>query len=234
MAGGRDMRRNFVVSYEDCLLRPEERRRRLLHDLHDSVGPTVAAVALGLRAARNLLQRDQASAERLLARLEEELHGAIAEIRRLAHGAHPPVLDRLGLVAAVRQYAATLTSRLPGESGAAAAPRIEVEVVGEPPALLPAVEVAAYRIICEALTNVVRHSDARRCTVRIWLEGDLHVEIVDDGLGTAAAGGTAAVSGGLGLRSMRERARELGGEWMIGPADSGGTRVAASLPVGDG
>lgn len=231
-----------------------EERRTLLRDLHDSVGPTLAAAALGIRAVRNLLHRDRAAAEQILTRLEDELHSAIAEIRRLANGVHPPVLDRLGLVGAVRQYAETLGSRLAtavtttgGTTGGTAGPpvRIEVEVCGELPVLPPAVEVAAYRIVCEALTNVGRHSDARLCTVRLWFDGELQLEIVDDGNGGVAP--TRARSdqgadqvagrdrpGGVGLGSMRERARTLGGTLAVEPVTRGGTRVAATLPVSTG
>jgi signal transduction histidine kinase len=97
------------------------------------------------------------------------------------------------------------------------------------PDLPVAVQVAAYRIICEALTNVVRHAGARHCTVRLRFDGCLHVEVVDDGCGAAADGG-----GGVGLNSMRERALEVGGTWRMDHADAGGTRIQADLPLAGG
>ncbi len=94
------------------------------------------------------------------------------------------------------------------------------------PALPAAVEVAAYRIIQEALTNVVHHAGAHCATVRLWLASGLQLEVADDGAGFA--GGRL---GGLGLRSMRERAAELGGSCTISGAADGGTRVRATLPL---
>lgn len=221
------MRRTFVVT---DVVRPagyENRLRTVLDDLHDGVGPTLAVAVLGLRAARDLLGRDRAGAERLLARLEEELHGAITELRRIVTDARPPALDEAGLVTAVRRYAGLLAERVPAEHGPLA---VAVEVRGELPPLSAEVEVAAYRIIREALVNIARHSGARQCAVRLWpLDGDLRVEIVDDGVGPG--GEAPPVLGGTGLRSMRERAAGLGGGCAIEPVSSGGTRIAAWLPL---
>lgn len=221
------MRRTFVVA---DIVRPagyEDRLKRVLTDLHDGLGPTLTAAVLGMRAARDLIARDRAAAERLLARLEDELHGAITDLRRIVADARPPALDDAGLVLAVRRYATILTDRVPAEHGPL---RVEVEVRGELPALPAEVEVTAYRIIREALVNVARHSGARQCTVHLWpLDGDLHVEIVDDGVGTD--GEALPAVGGTGLRSMRERAGDLGGGCRIEPVSSGGTRIAAWLPI---
>ena len=92
--------------------------------------------------------------------------------------------------------------------------------------LPPAVEVAAYRIVTEALTNVVRHARASRCNVRMQLDDELSLEVADDGLGLDAGART-----GIGLRSMRERAAELGGTLDIDAGDGRGTLVRARLPV---
>ncbi|MBW4721109.1 sensor histidine kinase [Saccharothrix obliqua] len=211
------MRREFAVSTDAA----DEVRRRVLRDLHDGLGPSLAAIALGLRAARHLLARDQAAAGLLLARLEEEVRGAVGEVRRLAAGACPAELARLGLAGAIRAHVATLVDRHPV--------RVRVDVDGVPPGLPLAVQVAAYRIVCEALTNVVRHAGARTCAVRLWCADDLHVEVVDDGCGAGRGDG-----GGVGLNSMRDRAHEVGGTWAIEEAAAGGTRVAAELPVAGG
>jgi signal transduction histidine kinase len=94
-------------------------------------------------------------------------------------------------------------------------------------ASLPAiVEVAAYRIVCEALTNVARHSGARTCTVTLGRDKGLRVEVVDDGVGISGRPGR-----GLGLGSMRERAAELGGTFVIDAPTRGGTRIVARLPI---
>ena len=107
-------------------------------------------------------------------------------------------------------------------------PSIRVEAPETLPPLPAAVEVAAYRIVGEAVTNVVRHAEARTCVVRITLDEDaLRLEISDDGVGVGRdRGGT-----GVGLRSMRERAEELGGVCTVEPGAGGGTRVSASLPL---
>jgi signal transduction histidine kinase len=224
------MRRRFAVPRDTIPLSTETDQRMALRELHDAIGPTLAAAALGLRAARNLLRKDRASVEQILIRLEEELYSAIAEIRRLADGLRPPVLDQLGMVAAVRRHAEILSGRLSAARGRPL--RIDVQVAGEIAALPAAVEVAAYRIVCEALTNMAKHSNARLCTVRIWLDQDLHIEIVDDGDGAADHMTVPNAPSGIGLASMRQRACSLGGEWAIEPATRGGTRVAATLPVG--
>ncbi len=227
---GEKMRRTFVVT---DVVRPagyEDRLKRVLNDLHDGLGPTLAVAVLGLRAARDLIARDRAGAEHLLARLEDELYGAITDLRRIVADARPPALDDAGLALAVRRYAETLSDRVPAEHGPL---RVEVEVRGELPPLSAEVEVTAYRIIREALVNVARHSGARHCAVHLWpLDGDLHVEIVDDGVGTG--GDALPTIGGTGLRSMRERAGALGGGCRVEQVSSGGTRIAAWLPLAAG
>lgn len=224
---GEKMRRTFVVTDVVHPAGYEDRLRTVLNDLHDGVGPTLAVAVLGLRAARELILRERAGAERLLARIEEELYGAITELRRIVTDARPPALDETGLAAAVRRYAGMLADRVPAEHGPLL---VKVEVPGELPPLSAEVEVTAYRIIREALMNVARHSGARQCTVRLWpLDGDLRVEIVDDGVGTC--GEALPMIGGTGLRSMRERAGDLGGGCSVEPVTSGGTRIAAWLPL---
>jgi signal transduction histidine kinase len=212
------MRRQFFVPAETCARSAAEARRTVLRDLHDGVGPSLAAVALGLRSARQLLTSDPAGAARLLALLEDEMHSAIDDIKALVANENPSSVTRLGLVGAVERFVGTLRSRLHV--------RIEVVVLGEIPSLPDAVSVAAYRIIREALTNVVTHADARTCQVRLWFDSELHVEVVDDGVGA-----TAEIAGGVGLASMRQRAGELGGSCRVEPGLDGGTRLAAALPV---
>ncbi|SDN48075.1 Histidine kinase-, DNA gyrase B-, and HSP90-like ATPase [Allokutzneria albata] len=200
----------------------EEERRRLLHDLHDGVGPTLAAATLGLQASRRLLITNPPAAKDMLHRLEDDLQNAIGEIRRVANELRPPVLDQLGLVTAVREHANTLAGRLGPLS-------VEMDLPEELPALPAAVEVAAYRIVCEALTNVARHSKAQRCAVRLGLDGGLTLEIADDGVGLPAR-----YRDGVGLHSMRERAVELGGSCTVESEAGGGTRVLARLPLPEG
>lgn len=215
------MHHEFIVPIDAA----EEARRRLLRDLHDGLGPSLAAIALGLRAARHLAVHDPGSAGPLLARLEEEVHTAVTEIRRLAAGACPAALARLGLVGAVRAHVASLTDRHPV--------RVDLDCA-DVPDLPVAVQVAAYRIVCEAVTNVVRHAGARHCAVRLRFDGCLHVEVVDDGVGALPEQCDGVGGDGVGLGSMRERAREVGGTWRMEHSAGGGTLIAADLPVAGG
>ncbi len=217
----RDLRRS-----RDRLVRArEEERRRILHELHDGVGPTLAAIALGLDASRRSVGAGTATGV-LLARLRDEVQDAITEIRRLAHGLRPPVLDQIGLVPAIREYAGALASRTAQLDGSDEGVTIMLEVPTVMPRLPASIDVAAYRIICEALTNVTRHARATSCAVRLWVDEDLHIEVVDDGVGLPAR-----THGGVGLASMRERAAELGGDCLVAAEDRGGTRVLATLPL---
>jgi len=217
----RDLRRS-----RDRLVQAREmERRRILHELHDGVGPTLAAVALGLDVSRRTVGDTSPTGE-LLGRLRDELQAAIVEIRRLAHGLRPPVLDRIGLIPAIREYAGALASRTAGGDTLDGGVTIVLEVPSTMPKLPAPVDVAAYRIICEALTNVTRHAEARSCAVRLWIDDDLHIEVVDDGIGLPAV-----TNGGVGLSSMRERATELGGECLVEADHDGGTRVFATLPL---
>lgn len=211
------MRRQFIVPAESCARSAAEARRTVLRDLHDGVGPSLAAVALGLRSVRQLLTTDPAGAARLLGLLEDEMHSAIGDIKALVANESPSSVIKLGLAGAIEQFVAALTSRLHVA--------IDVVVLGELPPLPDAVSVAAYRIVREALTNVVTHADARTCQVRLWFDSELHVEVVDDGVGTAE------VSSGVGLASMRQRASELGGDCRVEPGHDGGTRLAAAIPL---
>ncbi|WP_201372503.1 sensor histidine kinase [Ktedonobacter robiniae] len=142
----------------------------------------------------------------------------MTDIRRLVYGLRPPVLDELGLVAALREQAVQYTS----------GPSIHFDVPDSLPELAAAVEVEAYRIALEALTNVVRHARARSCTIRLELNEaamTLTVEVRDDGQGCLRD-----CQRGVGLTSMRERAEELGGWVVLEPVPTGGLVVRAQLP----
>jgi two-component system NarL family sensor kinase len=212
----RDLRR----SRDNVVQAREEERRRLLHDLHDGVGPTLAAISLGLHACRKAIGPATSQGE-LLGTLHEELEGAINEIRRLAHGLRPPELDRIGLLGAIRAYASAISARADDQGVT-----IALDVPISMPRLPATVDVAAYRIVSEALTNVTRHASARSCAVRVWVDDDLHIEVVDDGIGLPEQHAT-----GVGLWSMRERATELGGDCVVSAGTGGGTKVRATLPL---
>ncbi len=207
-------------SRERLVTAREEERRRLRRDLHDGLGPTLGSLPMKLDVADDLVEEDPAAARELLRGLKSQARSAVADIRRLVYELRPPALDDLGLVGAVREVAAQH-----GADGL----RASVEAPKMLPPLPAAVEVAAYRIAQEALTNVVRHSGAAECAVRLALGeecGTLRLEIEDDGIGIGEDRGT-----GVGLHSMRERAEELGGECVVESPPGGGTRVSASLPI---
>ena len=199
----------------------EDERRRIRRNLHDGLGPTLASMKLKLDALHYLLAPAQVEANAVVTELETDMQDALTDIRRLVYDLRPPALDQLGLVSAIQEYAMGLS---------AGGLQVTIEGPSQLPALPAAVEVAAYRIVLEALTNTVRHAQARIGQVRIGLESapfSLLLEISDDGVGLPAH-----VQAGVGLTSMRERAAELGGSCTIAPAVGGGTRVSVRLPCG--
>lgn len=199
----------------------EEERRRLRRDLHDGLGPVLAGVTLGLDVARGCVRDDPAGAEAMLTGLKEETQRAVDDVRRVVYGLRPPALDELGACRALREHIARLTQ---GEDAVS----IRLECGEDTLVALPAaVEVAVYRIAVEAITNVVRHAQARTCMVRIDRTGHgIGVEVVDDGRGLAHD-----FRAGVGTTGMRERAQELGGRVLLEPRPGGGTRLRAHLPL---
>jgi signal transduction histidine kinase len=194
----------------------EEERRRIRRDLHDGLGPALAGLTLTLEAVRNLADTDLERADQLLASATAQVQTLIGDVRTLIYGLRPPALDELGLAASLRTLATRDSTPEPG---------VRVDAPSALPKLPAAVEVAAYRIAQEALTNVRRHAHARTCSIRVAVEPTaLRLEIEDDGVGLGDA------SSGVGLHTMRERAAELGGTCQIGQAAFGGTLVSASLP----
>jgi two-component system NarL family sensor kinase len=202
----------------------EEERRRLRRDLHDGLGLALAVVAMRLEGAAELISRDPAAARDLVLELSAETGEAITDIRRVVYGLRPPQLDELGLVGAIEDRVARVSKER--VNGSPAGIRVTVESPPELPPLPAAVEVAAYRIVQEALANVVVHSGAGSCTISMESESGLRLQVRDDGSGLPAEH-----AAGVGLNSMRERAAELGGSFEVSRADGGGTVVRAHLPL---
>ncbi|MBW5445567.1 sensor histidine kinase [Cohnella sp. CFH 77786] len=219
-------------SREKLVLAREEERRRLRRNLHDDLAPRLAALALNVAAAERYLGKDPDRAAGLLSELRRTIRSSVEEIRNLVHGLRPPALDELGLVGAVRERIHELTQPVKRLSESMTDPGLQVllETNGELPSLPAAVEVAAYRIVTEALVNVIRHAGASRCWIRIRLDREwLHVVIEDDGSGMEKERAPAA-NGGIGTLSMREQTAELGGRCTFGRSVHGGLRVHAALP----
>ncbi|TCC44570.1 two-component sensor histidine kinase [Kribbella capetownensis] len=200
----------------------EEERRRIRRDLHDGLGPVLTAVVLNADAALRLLDRDRERSSVLLVSLRDLTIGAVEEIRRLVDQLRPPALDGLGLLGALREYAVTAGRRSDG--GPLGITVDAPPEVGELPA---AVEVATYRIVTEALTNVIRHSNATSAGVRLSVQNRrLSMEVRDNGVNDGPEW-----QPGVGLTSITERAAELGGECDI-RYDRTGCTVSVVLPLG--
>jgi signal transduction histidine kinase len=206
-------------SRERLVATREEERRRLRRDLHDGLGAQLAGLNVQAGALRRLIPRDPDAAEEVVVELRHELRSAIADIRRLVYDLRPPALDDLGLVESLRQLAQRYSAKDEPL-------RVLVEVPDHLPNLPAAVEVAVYRITQEALTNVARHARARSCVVRLVVDEDVALEIVDVGVGIPEER-----SAGVGLSSMHERASELGGSCVIRSVPNGGTQVLVHLPL---
>ena len=210
----------------------EEERRRLRRDLHDGLGPALAAQTLKVGTAKYLVPRDPPAAEALLTELEADIGAALAQIRQVVYNLRPPALDELGLVGAIRASAGQYYPQWANAGGGDDMSGLRVVVVA-PERLAPlpaAVEVAAYRIVHEALANVVRHAHAQTCQIQLVLveQGEqlLCLDITDDGCGLPRERHQ-----GVGLATMRERAAELGGSCVVAPGPTGGTWVRARLPL---
>jgi signal transduction histidine kinase len=214
------LKRDLQGARERLVAALEDERRRLRHDLHDGLGPTLTAITLRADAAINVLGKDPPRARELLSELRVAAADAIGEVRHLVEGLRPKALDELGLLGAIREQATGL------DRAGLAVPDVVI-VVGPPlPPLPAAVEVAAYRIATEAITNAIRHGGARQCRVRIIANASLVVEVTDDGHGWEGP-----LIPGVGIQSMRERAADLGGTLRIERAPGGGTSVLARLPL---
>jgi signal transduction histidine kinase len=207
---------------EDLVMAREEERRRLRRDLHDGLGATLAALTLKAGSARSLVDADPADAKRLLREAERDLHAAVGEVRRVVDGMRPAALDERGLVPAIEDLA-------DGYTGSSEGLAVTIECDGALDDLPAATELAAYRIVQEALANAVRHSRGSRCHIRLVKDRALQIEVSDDGVGL-----NGLLRRGVGLSSMRERAEELGGTCRMDSIGGSGVKISASLPLRPG
>lgn len=205
--------RDLSTSRRQIVTEREAERVRLRRDLHDGLGPSLAAIGLGLR---QLEQRD--GGDDGVRELADEVQRAVSEVRRICDGLRPSALNELGLAGALTESIDPLRRY---------GPRIDL-AVGDLPPLSPAVETAAFRIVMEAVTNAVRHAEAQHVQVRVGYDDGVAVEVADDGRGLAEDRVP-----GVGLRGMSDRADEVGGRLTISPAVPAGTAVHAWLPAAD-
>jgi signal transduction histidine kinase len=206
----------------------EEEQRRIARDLHDGIGQSLTSLLLGLRAAAEVPTFEEARAR--LGELRGITAALLDEVRRLARGLRPSVLDDLGLAAALEHFAAEYTH----------AHGIAVDVVAPDLALarLPAeVETALYRIAQEALTNVLKHAAAKAVSLVVRRESSgVHLTVEDDGRGFDSdallqAPGRASAGQGLGLVDIRERAALLNGSVTLESRPGSGTTVHVYIPL---
>ena len=200
----------------------EAERARIARDLHDSLGHTISAIVLQVAAVRRRLGDEQHVERESLLAVEQSGRDAVTELRRMlgmlreqpGFGLEPPPS-----LARVDELARSVR---------AAGVDVDVEVEGDPAGVPAGVDVAAFRIVQEALTNVLKHAHAEHASVRVAYARDgVTLEVVDDGPGARANGHREP---GHGLIGMRERVALYGGELEIGPRDSGGFAVTARLP----
>jgi signal transduction histidine kinase len=205
-------------------------RLRIARELHDMVAHTIGIVALQAGAARRVIDTQPTGARAALREVEMASRETLSGLRRmlgalrqaeLEKGAEPAPLDVMPGLADVDRLAGTIT---------AAGLRVDVRWVGDRRPLPPEVDLSAYRIIQEAVTNVARHAGVDRCDVAVdQRDGLLTLEVTDDGRGAAGLPGA-----GYGIPGMRERVSLLHGEFDAGPRPEGGFRVTARIPVPEG
>ena len=205
----------------------DEERRKIARDLHDSVGQLIAALSMNNGLVAQEAQKLSPEAAEALQQSSQLVEQISKETRTISHLLHPPLLDEIGLLPAIKVFAEGFGER----SGVT----VNVELSPDIGRLPPGVEISIFRIVQECLTNVYRHSESKTACVKIVSSQDkqLTVQVSDDGKGISFAKQTSLSAGtnhGVGLSGMRERVRELGGTLEIQSSEKG-TVVTAALPV---
>ncbi|MED4224000.1 sensor histidine kinase [Neobacillus cucumis] len=228
-------------SRERIIYAREEERLHIRRNLHDDLAPKLLSLAFNVAAAEQYVNKQPDKAVELLGELRGVIRTTVNEIRTMVHDLRPPTLDEFGLLGAIdaRINEIRKTAGEKKEQGGAVSVTAPLKICLSAPPQLPelpaAVEVAAYRIITEALVNVVKHAEATECTVRIAVRSGsrLEIEVNDDGKGLPLVIKPSKM-GGIGMKSIRERTVELGGHCFFEKSDAGGTRVRAVLPFAGG
>ncbi|WP_248929259.1 GAF domain-containing sensor histidine kinase [Paenibacillus hamazuiensis] len=228
--------KDLQESREKLVLAREEEHRQIRKNLHDDLAPRLAALALNAATAEKYVVKKPDIAIEMLGDLRKIIRSTVDEIRTLVHDLRPPSLDELGLISAIQERISELNkpARLLADEQGTAPIHIQLHEPPPLPDLPAAVEVAAYRIVTESLANVVKHSQATECSVKLYVSSSkqLVIEVTDNGKGLHSSYTQwLPGKGGIGLQSLRERAAELGGQCSIEQAEHGGTRVLAILPI---
>ena len=203
-----------------------EERARIARELHDIVSHSISVITLQTQAVRRRLRPDQGAEARDLAAVESTARQAMVELRRLfgvlrADGEPAPLAPQPGLDQLPRLLERTREARLP----------VLLRIQGEPTPLSPGIDLAAYRIVQESVTNALKHAGEARVTVTLdYAPAELSISVVDDGRVPSRANG----GSGHGLVGMRERIQLYGGRLDAGPRPEGGYAVHAVLPLPDG
>ena len=202
----------------------EEERRRISRDLHDGLGPSLAAVGNRIRACQGLVRTEPERAERELEEMATGLRRHVQEVRQLIHDLRPLALDQLGLAKAIEQQ----VSQFDQQTGIKASFTISGEV-----ALNSFAEVTVFRVVQECLTNVQKHAEANQVDVRFQVtDTGLEAIVKDNGKGFDARGAASGEAGkSLGLLSMRERAELLGGSLSIQSSPNTGSEISLFIPT---
>ena len=204
-----------------ALAATEEERKRIARELHDGIAQSLAALRIRLRVAR--LVPDESERWKLLEQVSSEMGEAMEELRRIARGLRPPALDMLGLGPAIESHARNIAD------ATGMAMDLRLEDIGH--RLAPEVELALYRVIQEALSNVARHSGADTFRLQLGVAADyVFADVADNGRGFDVAQAMSS-AGGLGLFGMQERAGYVGGSVEIDSEPGAGTRVHVLVPI---
>ncbi|MFC5406553.1 sensor histidine kinase [Cohnella soli] len=215
----------------------EEERRQIRRNLHDDLAPRLMSLAFNVAAAEQYIEKNPNKAVGLLGELRATIRSTVDDIRTMVHDLRPPTLDEFGLIGSIKARIedAVKTSEQVSASLHITPLSVKLHIPQELPDLPAAVEVAAYRIVTESLVNIIKHAKATNCDVYLQMnsENELQIEVVDNGIGIPVYIKSSG-NGGIGLTSIRERARELGGQCEFERLESGGTRVKALLPFSQG
>ena len=202
-----------------------EERTRIARELHDILGHSLSVMTVQVSGVRRLLVPDQEQEREALVAVERTGREALAEMRRVVGALRDPEeAPALAPQPSLKRVEALVAHAR--ETGLS----VDLEIEGDPVPLPPGVELTAYRLVQEGLTNSIKHASAHHAEVRVRYDGDhVEIEVSDDGRG--AIGVASASNGGHGLVGMRERVSIYGGELEAGPRAEGGFRLRARLPM---